>query len=389
MECVGGTSPNRFPFLAFAPRGRLQLYGAFDSFLPDGSPPGEAASNGVFARYGDLDDTKLPEHIAVNDIFDQRSEYSLNRIGELKEAITGLTAPIDLPDLTIFTVGSYGRLEASSHSDIDLFFVYGQSENSKAERRTNELRLFGRLIEKVEELDFPKLSNDAQYLQSHETAKVLKHLGSAIDDSRNYFTTRMLLLLESKPLYGEDSYVSVMRAMLEPYYRDYPTHEANFRPWFLLNDVMRFWKTLLLNYENKRNRGNDAADPRPRAKNFKLKYSRATTCFATICAVGSARGSVGPDEMLEIVSVTPRERLLKVAEDLPALKADVETVLDDYAWFLEQTALPTDELEAFFMDKASKTAMFARASDYGSKLYALITKIDEQSDGNLLRALVI
>lgn len=325
----------------------------------------------------------------MNDIFEERSAYSRQRIGLLKDAISGLAGPIDLPDLTIFTVGSYGRLEASAHSDIDLFFVYGQSDDTKAERRTNELRLFGRLIEKVEELEFPKLSNDAQYLQSHETEKVLKHLGSAIDDSRNYFTTRMLLLLESRSLYGDEAYVSVMRAMLESYYRDYPTHEENFRPWFLLNDIMRFWKTLLLNYENKRNRGRDSSDPRPRTKNFKLKYSRATTCFATICAVGSTLGSVGPDEMLEIVSVTPRERLLKVAQDLPELRGDVQTVLDDYAWFLEQTALPTEQLEGLFMDKASKSAMFARASDYGAKLYALITKIDERSDGALLRALVV
>lgn len=330
-----------------------------------------------------------PEHIDVNDIFERRSEYSLQRVNQLKEAITGLAAPIDLPDLTIFTVGSYGRLEASSHSDIDLFFVYGQSDDSKAQRRTNELRLFGRLIEKVEDLGFPKLSNDAQYLQSHETKKVLKHLGSAIDDSRNYFTTRMLLLLESKPLYGEDSYVHVMEAMLESYYRDYPTHEENFRPWFLLNDIMRFWKTLLLNYENKRNRGNDASDPRPRTKNFKLKYSRATTCFATICAVGSAQGSVGPKEMLEIVSVTPRERLLRVADDIPELHDDVTRVLEDYAWFLEQTALPTNELESLFLDKESKAAMFARASEYGSKLHSLIRRIDERSEGDLLRALVV
>lgn len=325
----------------------------------------------------------------MDEIFALRSSYSLERINQLKDAITGLAAPIELPDLTIFTVGSYGRLEASTHSDIDLFFVYGQSEDSKAQRRTNELRLFGRLIEKVEELDFPKLSNDAQYLQSHETKKVLKHLGSAIDDSRNYFTTRMLLLLESKPLYGDESYRNVMRAMLESYYRDYPTHENNFRPWFLLNDIMRFWKTLLLNYENKRNRGHDGADPKPRTKNFKLKYSRATTCFATICAVGASQGSVGPDEMLEIVSVTPRERLLKVAQDLPELQADVGAILEDYAWFLDKTGLPTEDLENLFRDKESKAAMFARASDYGSKLFALITKIDERSDGDLLRALVV
>jgi len=325
----------------------------------------------------------------MTDIFEQRSRYSLGRVEELKSAITDLAAPIDLPDLTIFTVGSYGRLEASSHSDIDLFFVYGPSDASKEQRRTNELRLFGRLIETVEVLNFPKLSNDAQYLQSHEAKKVLKHLGSAVDDSRNYFTTRMLLLLESRCVFGESSYDNVLRAMLESYYRDYPTHAENFRPWFLLNDIMRFWKTLLLNYENKRNRGDEPTNPKPRVKNFKLKYSRATTCFATICAVGAANGSVGLEEMSSIVSVTPRERLLRVSIDRPELVGKVDEILEEYAWFLEQTALPTEELDAKFLEKKSKTEMFARASEYGEKMFSLIEDIDQVAEGHLLRALVV
>jgi predicted nucleotidyltransferase len=325
----------------------------------------------------------------MSDIFDQRRAYSLDRITELTSAIDKLTEPIELADLTIFTVGSYGRLEASSHSDIDLFFVYGPSDASKEQRRTNELRLFGRLIEKVADLGFPKLSNDAQYLQSHEAKKVLKHLGSAVDDSRNYFTTRMLLLLESRSLYGDASYNHVVKAMLDSYYRDYPTHEENFRPWFLLNDIMRFWKTLLLNYENKRNRADDPSDPKPRVKNFKLKYSRATTCFATICAVGASSGPVGLHEMVDIVSVTPRERLLRVAVDMPQLEDAVARVLDDYAWFLEKTGLPTEELEGLFVEKQSKTEMFARASDYGQKLFSLLQQIDANSKSPLMRVLVV
>ncbi|MFF2387889.1 DUF294 nucleotidyltransferase-like domain-containing protein [Agromyces sp. NPDC058104] len=327
--------------------------------------------------------------LGMTDIFEQRRQYSLDRVGQLKEAITELAEPIELADLTIFTVGSYGRLEASTESDVDLFFVYGSSDASKEHRRTNEMRLFGRLIEAVEDLGFPKLSNDAQYLQSHEVKKVLKHLGSAVDDSRNYFTTRMLLLLESRCLYGDASYGNVINAMLESYYRDYPTHEENFRPWFLLNDIMRFWKTLLLNYENKRNRNDVPADPKPRVKNFKLKYSRATTCFATVCAVGASLGPVGQHELVEIVSVTPRERLLKVAAERPDFRKAVDDILEDYAWFLEQTALPTEELEAKFVGKEIKTEMFARASVYGQKMFSLIRDIDEVADGNLLRALVV
>lgn len=324
----------------------------------------------------------------MHDIFQTRREYSLERIAQLRERIAKEAARIDLTGLTIFTVGSYGRLEASEFSDIDLFFVY-DSGASRLERRTSELRLFGRLIDVVEELDFPKLSNDAQYLQSHRTTKVLKHLGSPTDDWRNYFTTRMLLLLESRPLYGTTAYDAVLADILKSYYRDYPKHEDNFRPWFLMNDIMRFWKTLLLNYENKRNTERKGDDARPRVKNFKLKFSRATTCFATVCAIGSAPGPVDEALLTEIVTATPRERLLRVCEDRSDLQQMVGEVLDDYAWFLEQTALPTDELEALFSDEPSKQAMFGRAQTYTDRLYELIRAIDKDGETKLLRALVI
>lgn len=324
----------------------------------------------------------------MQDIFEARREYSLGRVNELKDRISVAAKPIQLEGLTIFTVGSYGRLEASEHSDIDLFFVY---EKGPTERRTNEMRLFGRLIELVEELDFPKLSNDAQYLQSHVVKDVLAHLGGAEDDSRNYFTTRMLLLLESRPLYGQEAYQSVIAQILESYIRDYPTHASNFRPWFLLNDIMRFWKTLLLNYENKRNRDQDRDEqnPKPRVKNFKLKYSRATTCFATICAIGSLTEAASLDSLTEIVAETPRERLLRVKDQQPKLEPQVSAVLDEYSWFLEQTALPTEALEDMFRDRESRRSMFDRAESYADRIFKLLHAIDELSEGKLIRALVV
>lgn len=322
----------------------------------------------------------------LESIFDERRTYSIERVAALRDAIQGLAEPIDLENLTIFTVGSYGRLEASPHSDIDLFFVYTKTPE---QRRTSEIRLFGRLIEKVEELEFPPLSNDAEYLKSHESEDVLQHLGSSLDDFHNYFTTRMLLLLESRCLYGEKSYKNVVNDILESYQRDYPSHEDNFRPWFLLNDIMRFWKTLLLNYENKRNRGDVDRTTKQRVRNFKLKFSRATTCFATICAVGSIQGHVGIEDLKTIVSSTPRERLLRVADQLPQLERKVDEILAEYAWFLEQTALPTEELEAKFSDPSDRREMFKRASEYGELLFGLLQGIDDATDNSLLRALVV
>jgi predicted nucleotidyltransferase len=323
------------------------------------------------------------------DIFAQREEFAEARFNDLHSKVEKAASGVALTGLSIFTVGSYGRLEASSHSDIDLFFIYDK-ESSKETRRTSELKLFGRLIEIVEEMEFPALSNDAAYLESHFIEDVLENLGSPSDDARNYFTMRMLLLLESRCVYGDGSYARVIAEIVDSYYRDYPNHEGFFRPWFLLNDIMRFWKTLLLNYEHKRNRPTENPnDPKPRVRNFKLKFSRATTCFATICAIGSSPTPVTRENIRELVSITPRERLARVAENIPEARDLVDRILQDYAWFLEQTALATEDLDQLFVNGDSKREMFKRADSYAAKLFDLLKMIDAETNGQLLRALVV
>lgn len=321
-------------------------------------------------------------------VIESRRQYSLERLQELEQRIQQTAEGVDLAGLTIFTVGSYGRLEASQHSDIDLFFMYSEG-SPKDDRRTSELRLFGRLIDLVEEMGFPKFSNDSQFLQSHLTEDVLKHLGSPTDDAENYFTTRMLLLLESRCLFGQADYDDVVDKMLESYYRDYPKHEENFRPWFLFNDIMRYWKTLLLNYENKRMRRDEEDSLKPRVKNFKLKFSRAATCFATICAIGSVDGPVDQARVRDIIGSTPLERLRSVGENIGRLEPMVRDITDEYEWFMSQTALQTDELEAMFVDRASKVEMFKRAHNFGTSLFQLLREIDRDRENDLLRSLVV
>ena len=94
----------------------------------------------------------------------------------------------------------------------------------------------------------------------------------------------LLLLLESQPVYNEPLYEELLERVIESYYRDYHDHERTFRPIFLINDIIRFWRTLCLNYENRRNRPPE--DGREQHKfhldNFKLKFSRLLTCFSAI-----------------------------------------------------------------------------------------------------------
>ena len=333
--------------------------------------------------------------MSKTNIYETRASYSQVRLDELRNRINDLDEVSDLPNLTIFSVGSYARLEASKYSDIDMFFLCDGNKDKILEPRTNSLRLFGKMIETIKTMGFPKFSNDCQYLTILHTEDILIHLGSPRDDHENYFTVRMLLLLESHCLYGNDTFQKITADIVKSYFKDYPDHKETFQPMFLLNDICRFWKTLLLNYENKRNGSKNIDDPeniktRQRVRNFKLKHSRMTTCFATIVALGCYQVPVTEKDVIELTKLTPHERLELIKEMMPAVTREVNEVLDGYAWFLEITGSPTEELEAHFCDNTKRTEMFNKANEYGDSMFKLLQAIDATDKKlGLLRYLVI
>lgn len=200
------------------------------------------------------------------------------------------------------------------------------------------------------------------------------------------------MILESKCVFGEASYISALTDVIESYYRDFAGNENTFQPWFLINDIMRYWKTLLLNYENRRNFGGDVEEKAKwRVKNFKLRYSRMLTCFATIAALASHRSPANQNDILQMALSTPQERLASVVENRPGTQAQVLEILDEYSWFLEQTSLTKSELYAQFASDGRKEALSSRAELFGGMMYDLLAQIDADRNYEppLIRYLVI
>jgi predicted nucleotidyltransferase len=329
-------------------------------------------------------------------IYPTRTEYSQVRLKELSERLATLQEVSSFPGLTIFCAGSYARLEASEYSDIDMFFLRPGKEKITTDLNTRSLRLWGSLIHLVQEMGFPQFSNDCEYLKLLNTEDMQMKLGSRMDDQENYFTVRMLLLLESHCLHGQAVFDEAISSIVGSYFKDFPDHPETFQPIFLLNDISRFWKTMLLNYENKRSMPDGTADDlearktRHKVRNFKLKYSRMTTCFASIAALGSHPTPVTEQHVVELTRMTPHKRLESVPEHIAATKSVVEAVLREYDWFLEMTGLPTPDLERRFSDKQKRTELFGRAAKYGDAMFKLLQTIDDSNpERRLLRTVVI
>ncbi|MGE2735270.1 nucleotidyltransferase domain-containing protein [Mycolicibacterium vaccae] len=330
------------------------------------------------------------------DIFAERASFSRIRIEELRNRLNARQETKQFEDLAIFCAGSYAREEASKYSDIDLFFIYSAgAQHGVRSSKISELRLFSAVIDIAEAMGFPAFSNDGQYLYTLACDDVLEHMGSPKDDGLNHFTLRMLMLLESKCVVGDDTFSDVQQSIISAYYRDYPDHQASFEPWFLINDICRFWKTLLLNYEHKRNQdtGDIIQKNKQKVKNFKLKYSRMTTCFATVAALASLPAAPSEGQIYELVQKTPQQRLRSVGEAMPEVANRVENVLDQYAWFLEQTGQTEEQLRSGFEDKQRRVERFERANKYGDAMFDLLSSIGDAKQfgdrNRLLRYLVI
>jgi hypothetical protein len=202
----------------------------------------------------------------------------------------------------------------------------------------------------------------------------------------NHFTARMLLLLESAPVYAQDTYDGALRAVVDAYLRDYKDHAKDFRPIFLVNDIIRYWKTVCLNYEHKRNQRKEAQKIKQKIRNFKLGYSRLLTCFATIAAL-SGFNHIERKDIIRICRMTPIERLLTLFEKQAATGPSLLNALKLYHWFLEMTEMPTDKLEEYFTERDNRVTAFGNAKAFGDQIYEVVRTVAGQT--GTLRYLVV
>lgn len=333
--------------------------------------------------------------VSTKEKFVSRESLSKKKLKQLKHEISKLPSANDFDGLSIVVAGSFARLDGSFHSDVDLFFFCNKKKSEVQNSKSMELKLFGDLITLIKNLGYPDFSNDCEFLEIMYVQDKLEQLGSPEDDHANFFTARMLLLLESHCVFGDEAYTNSVTAILERYFADYPKHQNDFTPTFLINDISRYWKTLLLNYESKRGLPNAASfdyeskKNKHSIRNFKLKFSRLTTCFATICAISASKNDCDINLILKLVSETPRSRLSMVKKRVENTSELIDEIFEDYAWFLGLTELSISDLESEFSTKESKIEHFDKANKYRKKMFELVKLVSKETENDELISLLV
>lgn len=181
--------------------------------------------------------TALKNHTGLS----KRMAFSLVQLERVRQAIAAQTN-CSRPEICVHVTGSLGRLETGQISDLDVFLFADRPSKKESERsltRLEEIVALSEIVQVNNELKLPAFSGDGEYFKIHEVSHLLSGTGTATDDSENLFTTRLLLLLESKCLANDTLYASATEQIIEMYLRD-GKGRNDYRPLFLMNDILRY-----------------------------------------------------------------------------------------------------------------------------------------------------
>lgn len=308
------------------------------------------------------------------------------------------------PRATVYATGSYGRGEASEHSDLDLFIVSAESpaaddgklggpgsrrQTEPVLKNLDQICLKAQLIELTRSLGLPEFSGGGKYLECYTGSQLANAIGSDDDDYLNTFTARLLLLLESRPLMGRTVYSLAVETVIGAYFGDYEDHSLKFQPTFLVNDILRLWRTFCVNYENRTSDADEAAKAKRKLTHYKLSHSRLLTCYSgivTLLDTFGRKGTVSRDDVRELVAKTPRERIAEVGKASHPSEKTATEVLDSYERFLERTDVDEPTLRQRFLVKNYARERMEEARQFAELIHNLVTSIDA---GTLSRAIVV
>lgn len=232
-------------------------------------------------------------------------------------------------NVSVVVAGSFGRLEASSESDLDFMII------SETHLEPNEEKQVIATIRKVASSFQLRLPNpEGVFSSSIILEQMLQNVGGRLDDLVS-LAQRMLLLMEARPIYNERTYKTavdhILRKYLELVIQD-PRKEA----LFLLNDVIRYLRSICVNYQFQFWKEEDKWVIR----NVKLRHSRIIMYAGLLLLIMNA--SKNQHDKLTYLSskipLTPIEKVAHVYSDNG--DPSIDRVLGPYDVFLRKISDP-------------------------------------------------
>jgi len=254
-------------------------------------------------------------------------DFSCSKLSNLNER---LNEKIKSTDVAIVVAGSYGRLDACVESDLDYMILTEKPNGGTAEIK-------GQLIEIATEIGIPMPNATGVFSEVIPITEMIERTGSK-DDSIASLAQRMLLLMESRPIYNEQLYRDVVARILRKYLA-FVIENTSKEALFFLNDIIRYFRTICVNYEFNFWKEEDKWVMR----NVKLRHSRIVMYAGLLLLVlNSSKHTEDDDDKWAYLStrieLSPLEKIAHVYKD--NRDHSVNRVLSIYDVFLRKISNP-------------------------------------------------
>lgn len=290
-------------------------------------------------------------------------KFSDEKIEALRQSLKDLVpAPY-----VVVTCGSFARREADTESDLDYFLITPDGDTTPPDW-LDELR--SRILAQVT----CEPSKDGAFKEIQSREAMLKNIGGE-KDNNGKLTRRMLLLLEGEWLTNESGLASLRREIIERYVNDKITdHQLAL---FLLNDIIRYYRTIAVDYEFKTI---EAKKPKPWGiRNIKLVFSRKLLYASGLFCIGMTADKTAKTKqktLEELLSIPVIDRMGRICGD-----AEMKGVLEYYNNFLASMSdrAVRVELKSLDREKQRDSEVFRMLKNDGHLFTRELLKLFERT----------
>lgn len=278
------------------------------------------------------------------------------RLSETQERLTEAQAD---PDVCVALFGSWGRRELTERSDDDWAIIVNGTE--RPDVRPTPAQIGETLGAGEREPGNQGIFGDTVFCDH-----LVERIGLDADDNKN-LTRRMLLLLESVAVINEAAHRACRKRVLDGYLDE---SVKDYRPpRFFLNDLIRYWRTICVDFVGKEREG---AGEKWALRNLKLGTSRKVLFAGGLLPILLCHRYLAVDigsflgEALERPSV---DRIAWAFLELDAIDAGIRAIsaYDRFLGMLGDRAI-REELEQLPRSEAQNSAAFQEGRRLGDEL---------------------
>lgn len=258
-----------------------------------------------YKRDWSIDSIKIQRYSSVESSW-QHSKETINRIRDRLAA-----QAIKLPDKvsTIVAAGSLARMEASKDvSDADLIIIVDDDLEPDSEEAKG---IHEQVWEALSPLGLDKPKSTGIFSVPTNYQQLVSAIGDA-SEKYEVFGKRLLLLLESQPLFKDENYTNLIIKIVDRYADKYVAENSEKEWTLLLNDLIRYFRSLAVNYQW----DFDNEVEKWAIRNIKLRHSRLVMYSGLLFLLGEA-SKERKDKVVWLrtyLRMTPLERLAWVYE---------------------------------------------------------------------------